>query len=63
MCCLSKFSYLRAKLFRGELESGSDLLGQDFGITEAKGVQGDLSYHSIVRHHHGHRTKQGLYKI
>ncbi len=28
--------YLRAKLFRGELESGGDFLGEDFGITEAK---------------------------
>lgn len=28
--------YLSAKLFRGELESGGDLLGEDFGITEAK---------------------------
>lgn len=52
--------YLSAELFRGELERGSDLLGEDFGVTEAKRVQGDLSYHGIVRDHHGHRAKQGL---
>lgn len=52
--------YLSAELFRGELESRRDLLGENFGIAEAKRVQGDLSYHSIVGYHHGHGTKQGL---
>ena len=38
----------------------NDLLRQVLRVYKAEGVQGDFSYHGIIRHHHGHRSEQHL---
>ena len=52
--------HLGAELLGGQFEGGGDLLGEDFSIAEAKGVERDLSDHSIIRDHHSNRTEQSL---
>lgn len=52
--------HLRAELLGSQLEGSGDLLGQHIGFIEAKGVEGDLSYHGVIWNHHGHRPEERL---
>jgi len=45
-------------LLRAESVRSNYLYSQGSGVHESHGVERDLTNHSVVWHHHGHRTEE-----